>query len=77
MLFATRSMFLYHDKLYKQTDRVTMGLPLNPTSANFCLGILEQKNVCKGLNDPDSSQNLKILDQSRDDFETYQGSVLY
>ena len=41
MEFATNGMFLYNDRLYKQTDGVTMGSPLGPTLANFCSGILE------------------------------------
>ena len=35
MEFATSGMFLYNDRLYKQTDGVTMGSPLGPTLANF------------------------------------------
>ena len=56
MEFATSGMFLYNDRLYKQTDGVTMGSPLGPTLANFCLGILESKMFENGLNGPDSSQ---------------------
>ena len=34
---------MYKDKLYKQTDGVTMGCLLDPTLANFFLGCVEQK----------------------------------
>ena len=41
--FATSGMFLYKDKLYKQVDGVTMGSPLGPTLANFCLAHFESQ----------------------------------
>ncbi|MCG8432382.1 MAG: hypothetical protein MJA29_14590, partial [Candidatus Omnitrophica bacterium] len=40
---ATSGLFLYKDKLYKQVDGVTMGSPLGPTLANFCLAHMESK----------------------------------
>ena len=41
--YATAGMFLYKDKLYKQTDGVAMGSPLGPSLANFFLGHLEKQ----------------------------------
>ena len=43
LCFATQGIFLYKDKLYKQTDGVAMGSPLAPTLANLFLGHLEQE----------------------------------
>ena len=43
MTIATSGIFLYQDKYYRQTDGVTMGSPLGPTMANFCLGHFEEK----------------------------------
>ena len=33
-LATTKSSFIFHNKFYKQTDEVTMGLPLHPTMGN-------------------------------------------
>ena len=42
MFTATQRLFMYKDKLYKQTDGVTMGSCLRPpTLANFFLGCLD------------------------------------
>ncbi|MCG8430365.1 MAG: hypothetical protein MJA29_04255, partial [Candidatus Omnitrophica bacterium] len=43
MELATSGLFLYNDKLYRQVDGVTMGSPLGPTIANFCLAYFENK----------------------------------
>ena len=40
---ATSGLFLYQNKLFKQVDGVTMGSPLGPTIANFCLANYENK----------------------------------
>ena len=40
--FSTSGMFLYNDKLFRQTDGVAMGSPLGPSLANFFLGHLEK-----------------------------------
>ena len=47
---ATGGCFLYKDKLYKQTDGVTMGSPLGPTLANFFLGHLEKVSIFENIN---------------------------
>ena len=36
-------LFMYGDKYFKQTDGVTMGSPLGPTMANFCLSHFENQ----------------------------------
>ena len=43
-------MFLYKDKLYKQVDGVTMGSPLGPTLANFCLAHFESQLLSDNSN---------------------------
>ena len=45
MFLTTQGLFLYKNKLYKQTDGVTMVCPLGPTLANFFLDCTEQKLV--------------------------------
>ena len=42
MKIATSGIFLYNDKYYKQVDGVSMGSPLGPTIANFCLAHYEK-----------------------------------
>ena len=32
---STSGIFMYRDKLFRQTDGVSMGSPLSPTLANF------------------------------------------
>ena len=46
---ATSGIFMYKDKLFRQVDGVTMGGPLGPNIANFCLAHLESRL----LTDPD------------------------
>ena len=36
---TTKSSFIFDNKLYKQIDRVAMGLPLGPTLANVLLNL--------------------------------------
>ena len=43
MQITTGGYFLYKDKLYCQTDGVTMGSPLGPTLANIFLAHFESK----------------------------------
>ena len=43
MQLATSGLFLYKDKLFRQVDGVTMGSPLGPTLANFCLALFEEQ----------------------------------
>ena len=40
---ATSGIFMYHNRYFRQVDGVTMGSPLGPTMANFCLADLEAK----------------------------------
>ena len=47
---ATGGLFMYQGKFFKQIDGVTMGSPLGPTLANFCLAHYESSL----LNDPTS-----------------------
>ena len=48
MKIATSGIFLYNGKYYRQTDGVTMGSPLGPTMANFCLAYYETKLLHDG-----------------------------
>ena len=41
--FATSSIFLYKDKVFKQVDGVAMGSPLGPTLANLFMAHLEKE----------------------------------
>ena len=41
MHMATSGIFMYRERYYRQIDGVTMGSPLGPTMANFCLAKLE------------------------------------
>ena len=41
MTIATSGIFMYRERYYRQIDGVTMGSPLGPTMANFCLANLE------------------------------------
>ena len=43
MKFATSGIFMYQGKYYRQIDGVTMGSPLGPIMANFCLAHFEIK----------------------------------
>ena len=43
MTIATSGIFMYKGKFYRQIDGVTMGSPLGPTLANFCLAYFESK----------------------------------
>ena len=43
MKIATSGIFMYNGKCFKQVDGVTMGSPLGPTMANFCLAYYEEK----------------------------------
>ena len=43
MHIATSGIFMYRDRYFRQVDGVTMGSPLGPTMANFCLADLEAK----------------------------------
>ena len=43
MKMATSGIFLYNGKYYKQIDGVTMGSPLGPTMANFCMSYHERR----------------------------------
>ena len=47
-------MVEYGDKYFKQTDGVTMGSPLGPTMANFCLSHFENQLLeeCDDTNGP-------------------------
>ena len=45
LTIATQGIFIYKDKIYKQTDGVAMGSPLGPSLANFFLGNLEKVNI--------------------------------
>ena len=56
---ATSGMFLYRDKLYKQVDGVSMGSPLGPTIANFCLAHFESQ-LLSNNSDKNSSPNLYL-----------------
>ena len=42
-VIATSGIFMYRDRYFRQVDGVTMGSPLGPTMANFCLADLETK----------------------------------
>ena len=54
MEMATSGIFMYGDKYFKQTDGVTMGSPLGPTMANFCLSHFENQLLeeCDDTNGP-------------------------
>ena len=41
--YATSSLFIYRDKVYKQVDGVAMGSPLGPTLANLFMAHLEKE----------------------------------
>ena len=43
MFLTTQGLFMYKNKLYKQTNGVTMGRLLGPTLANCFLGCIKQK----------------------------------
>ena len=43
MHIATSGIFMHRDRYFRQVDGVTMGSPLGPTMANFCLADLEAK----------------------------------
>ena len=43
MKIATSGIFMFEGKYYRQSDGVTMGSPLGPTMANFCLAYYEDK----------------------------------
>ena len=45
LTIATQGIFMYKDKIYKQTDGVAMGSPLGPSLANFFLGFLEKRYI--------------------------------
>ena len=45
MEIATSGVFMYQEKYFRQIDGVTMGSPLGPTIANFCLAYFEEKLV--------------------------------
>ena len=42
VFIATQEIFMYGNRLYKQTDGVTMKSALEPTSANFYLEHIEE-----------------------------------
>ena len=46
---ATTGIFSFNDKLYQQTDGLSMGSPLAPTLANLFVGELENKFFSNGL----------------------------
>ena len=52
LTIATQGIFMYKDKIYKQTDGVAMGSPLGPSLANFFLGFLEKRDIDKSLYAP-------------------------
>ena len=52
LTIATQGIFMYKDKIYKQTDGVAMGSPLGPSLANFFLGYLENKNIVNSIHAP-------------------------
>ena len=54
MEMATSGIFMYGEKYFKQTDGVTMGSPLGPTMANFCLSHFENQLLeeCDDTNGP-------------------------
>ena len=43
MHIATSGILMYRDRYFRQVDDVTMGSPVGPTMANFCLADLEAK----------------------------------
>ena len=43
MEIATSGLFMHQGRYYQQTDSVTMGSPLGPTLANFCLAHFERE----------------------------------
>ena len=43
MELAISGIFLNKDKLFRQVDGVTMGSPLGPTLANFCLALFKEQ----------------------------------
>ena len=43
MFLTTQRLFMYNNKLYKQTDGVTMGCPLGSALTNVFLGCIVQK----------------------------------
>ena len=45
LTLASQGIFMYKDKIYKQTDGVAMGSPLGPSLANFFLGHLEKDKI--------------------------------
>ena len=47
MEIATSGLFMYQGRYYQQTDGVTMGSPLGPTLANFCLAHFEEELLKK------------------------------
>ena len=48
---ATSGIFLYNGRFYRQIDGVTMGSPLGPTLANFCLAHFETELLSNGTNE--------------------------
>ena len=52
LTIATQGIFMYKDKIYKQTDGVAMGSPLGPSLANFFLGFLEKRDIDRSLYAP-------------------------
>ena len=52
LTIATQGIFMYKDKVYKQTDGVAMGSPLGPSLANFFLGYLENRHICNSVFTP-------------------------
>ena len=46
---ATTGIFSFDNKLYQQTDGLSMGSPLAPTLANLFVGELEKQHFSNGL----------------------------
>ena len=49
---ATTGIFMHQDKYFQQKDGVTMGSPLGPTLANFCLAYFEGKLLQDSFDKP-------------------------
>ena len=47
---STSGLFMYKNKLFRQIDGVSMGSPLGPTLANFCLAVFEEKLLSDNSN---------------------------
>ena len=59
---ATGGIFLYRGEYYRQVDGVTMGSPLGPTLANFCLAYYENEILNKAQDNCKPALYLRYVD---------------